>query len=108
MNRPSFGEANLGALIGTVVGAVGGLFAVGLVPAILYRSAAALIAFPKLGLICWFISGVVAWLIGGQVGPRLGAKFHSQRAEVVGGVVSGLIPACLVALWSWYMVTGGR
>ena len=105
-NKPSFGEANLGALIGTVVGAIGGLFAVGLVEAIHDGKLSALVELPKVSLICWLISGVVAWLIGGQVGPRLGAKFRSQRAEIIGGVVSGLIPVFLVALLSWYVVAG--
>jgi hypothetical protein len=104
MKRPSFGEANIGALVGSVVGSVGGLFTVGLVASILYHDVRALFAFPKLGLIGFFLAGVVGWLLGGQVGPRLGMRFHSPRAELIGGILSGLFPVLLIAGWAWYMV----
>jgi hypothetical protein len=105
MNKPSFGEANLGALAATVVGSIGGLFAVGLVLAIQSRSFAGLVAAPKLGLISCFVSGLIGWLLGGQVGPRLGMKYHSPRAEVFGGVVSGLVPVIAVVAFCWWIET---
>ena len=37
MRKPGFGETSLGALMGAVVGSIGGLFAVGIVPTILVQ-----------------------------------------------------------------------
>ena len=104
MRTPSFGEANMGALSGAVVGAIGGLFAIGIGPAILGRNLALLFGTPILGLICCIVSGIIGWLLGGQVGPRVGDRFRTQRAELIGGVVGGLIPVVAVALWGCYMV----
>ena len=105
MRKPSIGEFNLGALAGAVVGSIGGLFAVGLPPAILARNPAALFETPKVGLLCWLLGGLLGWFLGGQVGPRLGEKFYSQQAELFGGALAGLVPVVSIALWSWYMVT---
>ena len=104
MRGPSFGEANASALVGAIVGAVGGLFALGIAPAVIMRNLAFLFSTPLLGLICWFISGGIGWVLGGQIGPRLGDAFRSRRSEFIGGAVGGLIPVCLLALWGWYMV----
>ncbi len=105
MRKPNFGEANLGALVGAGVGAIGGLFAIGIAPAFVHQSLAALFGTPKLGLLCWLVSGPVGWLVGGQIGPRLGERFNTQRAEIVGGVLGGLVPATFIGLWGWYLVT---
>ena len=105
MRRPPIGEYNLGALAGAVVGSIGGLFAVGLPPAILARNPALLFGTPILGVVCWIFCGLVAWFIGGQVGPRLGDKYRSQQAEILGGALAGLIPVTGIILWSWYMAT---
>lgn len=105
MRKPPIGEFNLGALAGAVVGSIGGLFAVGLPPAILARNPALLFGTPILGLLSWLLSGVLGWFFGGQVGPRLGEKFDSQQAELLGGALSGLVPVVTITLWSWYMVT---
>ena len=105
MRRPSIAGANMGALVGAIVGATGGLFAVGIAPAVIDRSAASLFGTPILGLICFFISGLFGWLIGGQIGPRFGDLFQPRSAEVLGGVLGGLVPVTLIALWGWYMVT---
>jgi len=105
MRKPSIGEYNLGALGGAVVGSIGGLFAIGLPPAILHRNPALLFATPILGLMCWIVSGIAAWFIGGQVGPRLGDKYRSQQAEILGGALTGLIPVATIVLWSWHMAT---
>jgi hypothetical protein len=104
MRTPSFGEANLGALSGAVVAAIGGLFAVGIGPAILGHNLALLFGTPILGLVSFIVSGVVGWFIGGQVGPRASLRFRTQHAEMIGGMLSGLIPVILVALWGCYMV----
>ena len=44
-------------------------------------------------------------LLGGQIGPRLGEKFNTQRAEMTGGALGGLVAVVLTALWGWYMKT---
>jgi hypothetical protein len=105
MRKPPIGEFNLGALAGAVIGSIGGLFAVGLPPAILARNPALLLGTPILGLLSWLACGFLGWFLGGQMGPRLGEKFCSQQAELFGGALAGLIPVVSIALWSWYMVT---
>jgi hypothetical protein len=105
MRKPSIGEYNLGALAGAVVASIGGLFAVGLPPAILARNPALLFGTPILGLVSWLVSGILGWLLGGQVGPRLGEKYRSQQAEIFGGALAGLVPVVCITLWSWYMAT---
>jgi hypothetical protein len=106
MRNPSFGEANLGAVVGAAAGAIGGLFAVGIPRAIAHRNPALLLAMPMLGLICWFVCGPVGWLLGGQIGPRLGEITRSQRGEIVGGIIGGLTPVLAFACWSWYVMRG--
>ena len=106
MRTPGFGEANWGAVAGAVVGAIGGLFAIGIAHAIVARNLALLFGTPVIALVCWVVGGPIGWLIGGQTGPRLGHKFNNQRAEVLGGALGGLVPVVLIALWGWYMVAG--
>ena len=86
------------------MGATGGLFAVGIAPAIIGGHLSLLFRTPLLGLVCWMISGPVGWLLGGQIGPRFGERFRSDRAEIAGGVLGGLVPVVTIALWGWYMV----
>jgi hypothetical protein len=105
MKRPGIGDFSLGAMAGGVVGAMGGLAAIGLPSAILGKSLALLFHYPILSLICWVVGGVVGWLVGGQIGPRLGMKFRSPGAEIAGGVLGGLVPVLLIASWSWHMLT---
>jgi hypothetical protein len=102
---PSFGGANMGALAGSVAGAIGGLFALGIAPAIISHNPALLFETPILGLASFFISGGLGWLIGGQVGPRIGNKLRFGLAEVIGGAAGGLVPVIALALLGWYLVT---
>lgn len=97
-------EANLGALVGVVVGATGGLFAVGIAPAIVLRNAAELVSTPVLGMIFMLLGGPIGYFIGGQIGPRLEGWLGEQRGNIFGGVIGGLIPVVSVALWGWYMI----
>jgi hypothetical protein len=106
MRKPGFGETNLGAVTGAATGSIGGLFAVGIVPAIVYRDVTVLFHTPILALISWLTCIITGWLIGGQIGPRLGMRLKSQRAESVGGCIGGLIPIIAIVLWSWYMTVG--
>ena len=105
MNKPSLGEANSGSVIGAIVGAIGGLFAVGIAPAIVEKKFALLFGTPILALASWMICGLIGWLMGGQLGPRLGDLFRHRRAEAVGGALGGLVPVVIITLWGWYMVT---
>jgi len=105
MRKVPIGEYNLGALAGAVVGSIGGLFAVGLPPAILARNPALLFDTPILGVVSWLISGLLGWFLGGQVGPRLGEKYRSQQAEIFGGALAGLVPVVGITLLSWYLKT---
>jgi hypothetical protein len=90
-------------MAGAVVGGIGGLFALGVAPAIATRNASYLVGMPILGLASLVACGILGWLLGGQFGPRVGAMFNSQKAEIIGGGLSGLIPVCFVALFGWYM-----
>jgi hypothetical protein len=103
IRKPGFGETNLGAVTGAATGSIGGLFSVGIVPAIARRDIMGLFDSPVLALISWLVCIICGWLIGGQIGPRLGMRFKSQRAETVGGCIGGLIPIIAVMLWSWYV-----
>jgi len=60
--RPGLGEPNLGALVGAVVGAIGGLFAVGIAPAIIDRNLA---VRPLDGFIVKWVNG---WIGATTVG----------------------------------------
>ena len=95
----------MGALVGAIIGAIGGLFGVGIAAAVIGRNPALLLDTPLLGLICFFISGSIGWVLGGQIGPRLGDRFQTRRAEIIGGLLGGLVPVTVIVLWGWYMVT---
>jgi hypothetical protein len=103
MRKPPIGEFNLGAIAGIVTGSIGGLFAIGVVRAILTHNIRLLFSVPILSVISWVVCGVIGWFLGGQIGPRVGEKYYSVRAEYGGGAIGGLIPVLLVALWAWYM-----
>jgi hypothetical protein len=105
MRKPPVGEFNLGALAGAIVGSIGGLFAIGVVRAILTRNLDLVFSTPILGMISWVVCGLVGWLLGGQIGPRLGETYYSQKAEILAGALGGLLPVLCVALWAWYMST---
>jgi hypothetical protein len=103
MRKPGFGETSLGAIMGAVTGSIGGLFAVGIVPTILYRDITELFRTPIFALISWLTSIIGGWFVGGQIGPRLGMRNRSRRAETIGGCIGGLIPIAAIMVWSWYM-----
>ena len=105
MKGPSIGEPNVGAAAGAIVGAIGGLFAIGIAPAIIGRNASLLIGTPVLALLSCLLCGPIGWLIGGQVGPRLAGVFNNRRDEIIAGAAGGLVPVVAIALWAWYMIT---
>jgi hypothetical protein len=102
---PDLGRLNFGAVSGAVVGSVGGLFAVGIPPAIVFRSIQAMFSTPKIAVICFVISGVIGMMLGGVVGAWVSRRSFSQWPEVVAGGVCGLIPVIAVLWWSYVMVT---
>lgn len=104
MRKIPLGESNLGALVGAVVGAIGGLFALGIARAIIGRDPGLLLATSILNVVSWLLSGVGGWLIGGQLGPRCERLLLAPRGEVLGGILGGLIPVVFFALLGWYLV----
>ena len=104
--QDDFGRPNLGGMAGAAVGAIGGLFALGVIPAIISRDVRLIFNTPLLNLFCWLISLPIGWLIGGWIGRPLGNRFQSERAEIVGGVVGGLVPVILIALAGWQLWRG--
>lgn len=104
--RDDFGRPNYGGMAGAAVGGIGGLFALGLIPAIVSKDPHMIFYTPLLNLICWVISLVVGWFVGGFVGRPLGNKFRSDRAEIIGGIVGGIVPVALIALAGWRLWRG--
>jgi hypothetical protein len=103
MNERPPDQYSASAVLGAVIGSIGGLFAIGLVRAILGQNLALIFRFRILGFLSWIICGVAGWVLGGILGPRCGQLFGSYQAELLGGALGGLIPVLLVALWAWYM-----
>ena len=103
--RPPIGEPNLAALVAAVIGCLGGLFALGIAPAIITRNPQYLAAYPKLNVVSFLLCGSIGWLIGGQIGPRLEKFCGPQRGMVIGGIVGGIMPITGVIMLSWYLST---
>ena len=101
--KPTLGQANLAALIGVVIGSILGLFALGLVPAIITRQPGYLAIAPKLNIISFFICGGAGWVLGGQIGPRIHQPFGPRNAHIIGGIIGGLAPVIAVAAIGWYL-----
>jgi hypothetical protein len=97
------GQANLAALIGGSIGSITGLFAMGIVPALMEQDVHRLMTQPNLSLFCFFIGGAVGWLVAGQIGPRLEQPRAIQRAHIIGGIVGGLIPFAGFVLLGWFL-----
>ena len=104
MTKPGFGEANLGAVTGAIVGAVGGLFAVTIPCAILTRDIHVLSMSRNHALIGFLVSTPVGWIVGGQIGPRLESWLGERAAGIIGGIVGGLLPVGAFVYWGWRMV----
>jgi len=105
IRKPTFGQANLAALIALAIGSILGLFALGSIPAVVAREPQFLAVAPTMNIICFFASGVAGWLLGGQIGPRLEKPLGSRNGHIVGGIISGLIPVGIVAACGWYLAT---
>ncbi len=105
MIKPGFGEINLGALAGAVVASIGGLFAIDVPAAILGKNLALLLSTPTVSVLCWLVNLPIGWIIGGQIGPRVRERFYTERSELIGGALGGLIPVIALVVWGWYLVT---
>ena len=105
MRWPRFGEASLGAMVGAMTGAVGGLMAVGLPGAILNHDFTQLLAARTLGLLGLLVSTPIGWMLGGQLGPLLEKVLGQRSGGIVGGLIGGLVPVSAIAAWSWHMIT---
>ena len=101
MKPGAIGEANLGALIGSCIGSITGLFAIGIAPAIIESNAQLVIAPPKIGLICFVLGGLFGWFAGGALGHKLAHVLSLQRAHVTAGIISGLLPFVGFVLFGW-------
>jgi hypothetical protein len=105
MRKPRIGEGNLGASVGAMVGAIGGLVAVTLPLAIMSHDIHALSAARTLCVFSFFVCTPTGWIIGGQIGPRLEDILSERMAGVVGGFLGGLIPVSVFLLWGWSLAT---
>lgn len=105
MKEPSFGKENLGAVIGAVTGALGGLFAVAIPLAILTRNLQALSAARTLGIISFLVCTPIGWFAGGYISHALTKSLGAQKAGILGGIVGGLLPVTGSALWGYYYMT---
>jgi hypothetical protein len=103
--RNDFGRPNLGGMAGAAVGGIGGLFALGIIPAILSRDVNLIFNIPWLNLLSWLVSLPAGWFVGGLIGRPLGDRFRSERAEIIGGVVGGLGTILAISLLGWYLHT---
>lgn len=101
--RNDFGRPNLGGMAGAAVGGIGGLFALGLIPAFLSGEFKTILEYPVLNLLSWLVSLPAGWFVGGLIGRPLGDKFRSERAEITGGVFGGLSTIIAISLLGWYL-----
>jgi hypothetical protein len=107
MNRkPGIGEANLGAVAGTVTGAIGGLLAVGLPLAIHGRDTTMLVNYRTLAVTGFLICVPLGWLLGGQIGPRCVRVFGDRHGEMIGGILGGLLPVSFIMAWAISKILG--
>ncbi|MCX8090458.1 MAG: hypothetical protein N3I86_05900 [Verrucomicrobiae bacterium] len=105
MNKPRWGEPNLGAIIGVVLGGMGGLVAIAIPLAILRGDLRALTEARHFGLVGFLVSATVGWFLGGQIGGRLTGLLGERTAGILGGLIGGMVPISGLALWGWYLVT---
>ncbi len=104
-NPEDFGRPNYGAMAGAVVGGIGGLFALGLIPAIITRDIHWVVDLRTANVLGWVVSVPLGWVFGSLIGRPLGNKFRSERFEIAGGIVGGLLIIGVVAAFGYYLAT---
>jgi hypothetical protein len=107
MNKPRLGEPNLGAMIGVVVGGMGGLVAIAIPLAILRGDIKALSEARTFGVVGFLVCATVGWFLGGLLCGGLARWLGERAAGIIGGLLGGLVPIGALALWGWYLVTPG-
>jgi hypothetical protein len=105
MKEPSFGKENLGAVIGAVTSAIGGLFAIAIPLAIMTRNIQALSTARTFGLVSFLVCTPIGWFAGGYISHALASTLGPKKAGVLGGLVGGLLPVAGFALWGLYLVS---
>jgi len=105
MKPGSIGEPNLAALIGSGIGSITGLIAIGVAPAIIDQNPRLMLAHPTIGLICFVLGGAFGWLVGGLLGSRLARRRHAQQGYILGGLIGGLIPFTAFVFLGWVLWT---
>lgn len=106
MKFGDIGEPNLAALIGSCIGSITGLFAVGVAPAIIEHNPRLLIAHPTIGLFCFVVGGAIGWIVGGLLGSFLARPNRMQQGYIAGGVIGGTLPFVAFILLGWFLWTG--
>ncbi len=56
-------------------------------------------------VLAWLVSLPIGWGLGWAIGRPLGNKFRSERAEIAGGVLGGVLTVGIIAAYGWYLVT---
>ncbi|MCU0786941.1 MAG: hypothetical protein MUC91_01930 [Verrucomicrobia bacterium] len=105
MKPGTIGEPNLAALIGSGIGSISGLIAVGVAPSVIEHNPRLLLAHPTIGLFCFALGGLFGWFVGGWLGRRLSHPSRQQQGYVLGGVIGGLIPFAAFVLLGWFLWT---
>lgn len=103
--KPTFGQANLAALIALALGSILGLFALGSIPAVVSGDVQYLAVAPTMNIISFFACGAVGWILGGQLGPILEGPLGTRNGQIVGGILGALVPVLIVAGYGWYLAT---
>lgn len=103
MKPGAIGEPNLAALIGSSIGSITGLFAIGVAPAVMEQNARLMIAYPTIGLLCFIVGGVFGWLVGGLLGSKLSRPRRVQQAHIAGGLIGGSLPFATFVLLGWFL-----
>jgi len=73
----------------------------GIPRAIVLREPLLLFNTPILNSLCWAVSLLIGWVLGSNLGSFLGRKFRSERAEITGGIVGGILTIALGSLVGW-------
>jgi hypothetical protein len=105
MKEPSVGKENLGAVIGAVLAALGGLVAIAIPYALMTHNVKALSDARSIGLIGFVVSTPIGWFAGGYLCAALETKLGKRAAAFVGGISGGLLPVAAIALFGWWYVT---
>lgn len=107
MKEPSIGKENLGAVIGAVLAALGGLVAIAIPSTLMSGNLKMLSAARTIGLVGFLISWPIGWFAGGYLCAALENRLGKKAAPYVGGIIGGLLPVTGIALFGWWYVTRG-